>query len=467
MVFVLSGYLIHAFVGRLLKPADYGRYGLIVTLATMTIVFIGDGIPKALSKYISEYPEKEKIIKKKAAILQIIIVSITSVVYFFSAPLIAAFFKDASLIPLIRLSVLIVPAFAAASFYNHYFNGLQMFGRQAIQRAFRGIVRIIVIIALAYYYGIVGAIVGYIIAPFLVFIFSFFLDKSRKKPTKGDFPYKKIFRFGLGIVGFTIAYNMVINVDLFLTKRILGNDYLVGIYNAVINIGRIPFYLFSNLAFILLPTISNIMGKKSHQEIQALIKNSLRFIFLLIIPTVSAVILFSRDIIKLFYSNHYIDGDIALKIFVVGVGALTIFWICVSILNGSGNVKYSAFLTWGGLGVNILLNYLLIPRFGIVGSATATATTSFVLMVCSLYSVRKIFGNFLNFSSVARAFLATLITYALFSFLPKNTLLLIPELSAYFVIYFAILSVSGEMSSKDWRKLKNIFSKKPKDLQEN
>ena len=50
IIFVLSGYFIHAYLGRLFNPADYGRYGLIVALATMTIVFIGDGIPKALSK---------------------------------------------------------------------------------------------------------------------------------------------------------------------------------------------------------------------------------------------------------------------------------------------------------------------------------------------------------------------------------------------------------------------------------
>ena len=52
--FNLSGFIIHSILGRILGPADYGRYGLVVTLTTMVIVLIGNGIPTAMAKYISE-----------------------------------------------------------------------------------------------------------------------------------------------------------------------------------------------------------------------------------------------------------------------------------------------------------------------------------------------------------------------------------------------------------------------------
>jgi len=38
--FNFSGYIIHAFLGRMLGPADYGRYGLVVTLTTMIIMLM-------------------------------------------------------------------------------------------------------------------------------------------------------------------------------------------------------------------------------------------------------------------------------------------------------------------------------------------------------------------------------------------------------------------------------------------
>ena len=54
IIFNASGYLIHSVLGRLLGPAEYGRYGLIVNLTTTVIILIGNGIPTAMSKYLSE-----------------------------------------------------------------------------------------------------------------------------------------------------------------------------------------------------------------------------------------------------------------------------------------------------------------------------------------------------------------------------------------------------------------------------
>jgi O-antigen/teichoic acid export membrane protein len=45
IIFNIAGYVIQSAVGRILGPADYGRYSLIVTLTTMIIILIGNGIP--------------------------------------------------------------------------------------------------------------------------------------------------------------------------------------------------------------------------------------------------------------------------------------------------------------------------------------------------------------------------------------------------------------------------------------
>lgn len=466
LLFIASGYIIHAYLGRLLKPADYGRYGIIVTLATMTIVLIGDGIPKALSKFISQYPEQERIIKRKAALLQTALVLLVTILYYFAAPLVASFFKDDSLIPLIQLSAPIIPAFAAASFYNHYFNGLRQFGIQSVQSGVRGIMRIAAVLISAYYFGLNGAIVGYIIAPILVSVFAFTTDKRRQKQilsesksdTK-DISYKTLINFALGIVGFMVAYNLVINIDLFLTKRILMDDYLVGIYNAVINIGRIPFYLFSNLAFILLPTVSNILEKRTREEARMLIQQSMRYLMMLIIPITAALIIYSSEIITLLYSSKYIDGDTPLKIMLLGATCLTVFYVATFILNGSGKVHFSANMTWIGVAVNIGLNYFFIPRYGIVGSAIATAFTSTVLMLISLVLLHKTFGNFFSIASFLKSIFAATLISVLFLYLPRSVAIMIPGGIAFMAIYILGLTLIGEITKTDFLKLKGIFIK--------
>ena len=60
LIYNLSAYVIHAYMGRTLGPADYGRFGIIVTLTTMTVVLIGQSVPTAMSKYLSEVFEKDE-----------------------------------------------------------------------------------------------------------------------------------------------------------------------------------------------------------------------------------------------------------------------------------------------------------------------------------------------------------------------------------------------------------------------
>ncbi len=174
IIFNISGYIVHSGVGRILGPADYGRYGLVVTLTTMVIVLIGNGIPTAMSKYLSEIfetrPEMINVIKKQTMLLQIILIGLVTVVFFLLAPLIAKLLGDTTLTSLFQLSSLIIPAFAAASFYFYYFTGIHRFNIQAILKTVRSVAKVIFIIGLAYFFKVEGSIAGYIVAPFFGFL---------------------------------------------------------------------------------------------------------------------------------------------------------------------------------------------------------------------------------------------------------------------------------------------------------
>src|SRR3989344_1330753 len=89
IIFNAAGYVIHSALGRILGPEDYGRYGLVVTLTTMVIMLIGNGIPTAMSKYISEIfesaPEKILGIKRQAVRLQILVMALVAVAFYLAS----------------------------------------------------------------------------------------------------------------------------------------------------------------------------------------------------------------------------------------------------------------------------------------------------------------------------------------------------------------------------------------------
>lgn len=74
IIYNLSAYVIHVGMGRILGPSEYGRYGIVITLTTMIVVLIGQGVPTAMAKYLGEIydtkPGLIPIIKKQTAKIQ-------------------------------------------------------------------------------------------------------------------------------------------------------------------------------------------------------------------------------------------------------------------------------------------------------------------------------------------------------------------------------------------------------------
>jgi stage V sporulation protein B len=480
IIFNLSAFVIHAVVGRILGPEDYGRYGLVVTLTTMVIVLVGNGIPTAMAKYLSEFfetsPAKVRAIKRQAVILQSAIIGTLTLLFFLSAPLIARLLGDPTLTNLFRISSLIIPAFAAASFYFSYYTGLHKFNIQAFLKIARSAFRIIFIIGLAYFFRVEGSIVGYILAPFCVFLIAYFIDKFkitrelRADESKSErissyskavsFDWRVLVNYAWQIVIFFLAYELMISVDLYLVKRILGSNYLTGIYNASLTAGRIPYYLFYALTIVLLPAISRATSQNNLAEAGRIISQSLRVMLILLVPLIIIMVNFSRPIIKIFYSQKYIEAAAPMAILLWGVGFLTIFYVMSFVMNGAGKTKIPMFLAIGGAFLNAGLNIILIKKYALIGSALATSLTSFAAMVFMIYFVYRHFGKLAETKELAKIFLAGTGAYFFARLFPAGDYAFIFYSLVIFGFYILVLYLLDEIKKSDIYFIKGLLARK-------
>jgi stage V sporulation protein B len=496
IIFNLAGFVIHSFVGRILGPADYGRFGLVVTLTTMIIMLIGNGIPTAMSKYISEIydtnPHLVGVIKRQTIILQSILIGIVTVLFYFSAPLLAKVLGDPTLIPLFQISTLIIPLFAAASFYFSYYTGLHRFGIQSFLKVSRSMFRIIFIIGFAYFFGVKGSISGYIAAPASIFLLALFIDKFKVTPelnrshpersegsdkmpkeipdqvrddksvrhNKESFDWHKLTNYAWQIILFFLAYELLISIDLYLVKGILKNDYLTGIYNASLTIGRIPYYIFYALTVILLPVISKSTSENNRKKTTEIINQSLRLMLILLVPMVILMSVFARPLIRLFYSHRYIDAAYPMSILVWGVGFLTIFYVFCFVMSGAGKVRKPMILSVLGLALNTILNYILIKKYGITGSAIATSITSAIITFFMLYYIWTDFGVKIKFSSFVKVSFAGIIMYLVSMLFSRGELIFMLWSVILFVLYLVILFLLGEIKKTDIAVVRGILARK-------
>ncbi len=393
-VYNISSYVIKFGLGHTLGVAEYGRYSIVLSFTTMLIVLAGRGIPTAMTKRISEQlRDWDKIlgIKKTSAKLQLVIIFSITIIFFFSAPLIANAFGDSSLTNLFRLSSLLIPSFALSSFHVAYFNGLKAFGMMTALKSSRGIFRGIFIVTGAFFYGLHGAIIGAILSPLAVYLVAITLEKFYiKKPTNTKISYynsKDIMSYAYKFIVFLFFYEFFTRIDIYLIKSLLHDDRLTGLYDSAITTALIPFYAVFALTFVLFPTMSKLT---SNNEIQKIRKLLLRiFIFLILsLSSASTILFFFPDfIITLLFGSNFSEASTLIPFMIGGTFFGTIFYIFASVLNGSGYTKITSSIVAIALTISTIANTLFLPIYGTIATALIFSMTSTLMGISILFFV--------------------------------------------------------------------------------
>lgn len=337
VVFSLTGYAIHFWLGREMGPAEYGAFGVVLYLMTMINLFITSGIPRSVSKYMAEGNPGSWSIVKYGNRLQLTFCAIVFALYLGFSGFIADIFHDPSLTPYIRISSLAIPAYALYSIYGAgYLNGLRKFGRQALASLGDSVVKVAVVFGLVLLgFGVGGAIGGYVLAALAAFLLAWrFMGPLEKSET--PFAWKKLVSFSASATGFAVAFFLLMSLDLFAVKAMGGGEIDVGYYTSATTVSRVPYYLFSGLAMSLFPSISRSTSTNNTDLTASYIRQSMRYMLILLVPSVLLISATSKDLLSLVYSSRYIDAAGPLSVLSLGLGFLTVFFVLSHTIMGGG-----------------------------------------------------------------------------------------------------------------------------------
>jgi O-antigen/teichoic acid export membrane protein len=104
-------------------------------------------------------------------------------------------------------------------------------------------------------------------------------------------------------------------------------------------------------------------------------------VFSLVLPTFLIMLLFSEQILNILWGGQYTQASIALSILACGYLIDAMVGRVGSFLNSTGHTKYILYNNVAALTLNLVLNIVLIPIYGIIGAAIATATSTILTNV--------------------------------------------------------------------------------------
>jgi stage V sporulation protein B len=456
-LFALVGFIINFWLGRYMGPAEYGVFGVVLSLMTTVNLFMTSGIPRSASKYIAEDHAKTGYIIKEANRIQMVFCVLIFTLYLGLAGVIANWFNDSSLTPYIRISALAIPAYSFFSIYNGgYLNGLRKFSRQAVSITVVSLTKIaatflLVLLGLK----VKGAIVGYILAAIIGSVLTWRLLGPVEK-SRNNFNWRKLVGFSIPAIVFAVAFYLLMSIGLFAVKAMLSDNAEVGYYTAANNIASILYFLFAGLATSILPSISRSTSANDAMLTRSYIRQSMRYMVMLLIPLVLLLSATSTDLLTLVYSSRYIEAASPMSILVFGLGLLSIFFVLTNIIMGSGKPLVIMLMSLVLVGIDTGLNIFLVPRYGLVGAAWATTITGLLGMSVAAIYVFWQFKVLISAKSLGRICLSSVVIYIIalqLSLLPFWLPLIYIGL---FILYAGILWLTKELNREDLKTLRKI-----------
>ena len=220
------------------------------------------------------------------------------------------------------------------------------------------------------------------------------ISSNRNVKWKIDYSYiKELLKKGKYYALASLMVTIYLRIDQVMLGTMISDKSQVGIYSAAVRISEIWTFVPISIITSYKPIIINEKEKSKAKYDKELSKlyNIVSFVCFLFVVIICV---FGKLGIYILYGNEYSNAYIPLIILTIGIwfgvlGNIHYIWmIC------ENKEKYSTFYSFSGCITNIIFNFLLIPKYGIIGAAIATL-------------ISQISSNILSFSLIKDARILT------------------------------------------------------------
>ena len=224
-----------------------------------------------------------------------------------------------------------------------------------------------------------------------VFITLFWLRNLIKiKSLKININYlKNLFSYGFKTYLSNILSIIHSRIDVFMINLFL-NPLAVGFYSVSVAMAEKLWIISQSAGLMLFPRISVEKNEKN-------IKNFTPLVFrtTAIITIIGSLLLYvlSDWLVILLFSKSFIQSIVPFKILLIGIIALGGAGILANDLYGRGKPLINTYVNLISVFLNITLNVIFIPKWGIIGAAWATSISYSVTLLVILIIYSKISKN--------------------------------------------------------------------------
>ncbi len=371
-------FVLMVYVARILGATEYGAFAFAMAFVSLFTVIADLGIATILVREFSREKENEKEFHALVSLKMIsgILMVILSIAGAFLIT------QDANIQKIIFILAFATLANSFIDTIYAFFQARQKMEHQALAAVFGAILLtgfgLLVILVFPnaenLSYAFLAANLITIISLLAFFHFKFF-------PLKISWQ-KTIWRKYLAIswpLAFTSFFGLLYT---YIDSVMLGAYGMItenGFYSAAYRIAWMA-YIFTGLAVTsFYPILSKAVGE-SKEKFQQIWNYQMELMTALAVPLMIGGTILAPKIISFFYGAEFLPSILALQILMIMAGILLLYAAFNQVLIVANQQKKLILATLFGAGINIILNFIFIPKYSLYGAAFASVITQLLLM---------------------------------------------------------------------------------------
>jgi len=396
-------------VTRFLGASAWGSFVLCLTVFQIATVIGRLGLDTALLKFIAQFNAQGKRVTAKNIYLKSLSLVIPfslflSVILYFLAPVLSEkVFKKVYLVSYIKLMSFGLVPFILLTINSECLRAFKKIKEYVTFQRLLPFLIALIFLGFCFYLNIKNLkvvvyayLIGIIITSVLSVILLVSLFPSGGIQEKENINKDKIsLRYILSVsfpmlmsssLGMVMAWTDTIMLGMWRTEK------EVGIYNVVVKLSMIISFILTSINSIAAPKFAEFWGRGNIEGLKRIAKQSSALMFWSSLPLFLLFFLFPSYILKIF-GKEFVLGSHALMILAVGqfINALcgSVGWV----LQMTKYQKFHQNVVLLTTILNIILNYLLIPLYGITGAAIASAASMIFWNIIFSIKVRKVINE--------------------------------------------------------------------------
>jgi len=457
----------YPYVTRVLGAEYYGKVVFASYVATWVSMFAQLGIPTyGIRACAACRNDKAKLRKTVLEILTLNVITALLVyaVFILTLFLVPRFRQDPALFLIITIPVLL-NAFGADWFYK----GLEEYGYVAARDTLFRVLSIIVLFLTMHtradyrIYGVMIAVAdgGPGIMNFLRLRKQLggFSDGQAADTARIDWQQhvKPVLTFFM----LSVAISIYTSMDVVMLG-FLSSDTQVGYYGAATRMKALAVSFVTALGGVLMPRVSNYLAEGKEQEFRELVKKNFSFVLLVSVPMMVFLAGAADQVIFLLSGTDFAGAVLPMQVISVTIVMIALTNVMgMQILVPSGREKLTTVSTIWGACVNLVVNLLMIPKFGAMGAVIGTVLAELTVLAVQTFFLRKELALYFDgieggklLAAIIAATAGLIITRRILGPVPASTvpeylLHLIVMGAVFCLVYGTVLLVTREKGSRE------------------